>query len=137
MPGVDTVNATASRTLLGLTVTRTTDGQFGNSGPAVKEWVDANIQITPNGTNRVGASHTFTGHVNVNDGLGGGFVSAPDGTVITFTTVDANGATSTPNPPPQCTTSGGTGSCTTTITSPTTGTSTVSAHTTVTVAACR
>ncbi len=94
--------------------------------------VDANIQITPNGTNRVGAPHTFTAHVNVNDGSGG-FVSAPDGTVITFTTVDTNGATSTPNPPTQCTTSGGTGSCSTTITSPTTGVSTVSAHTTVTV----
>ena len=37
--------------------------------------VDANIQITPNGVNRVGATHTFTAHVNVNDGTG--FVNAP------------------------------------------------------------
>ena len=111
--------------------TITTDGVAPNSGPAVKTFVDANIQITPNGTNRVGANHTFTATVNVDDGSGSGFVSAPDGTVITFTTVDTGGATSTPNPPTQCTTTGG--SCTTTITSPTTGTSTVSAHTTVTV----
>ena len=100
--------------------TITTDGVAPNSGPAVKTFVDANIQITPTGTNRVGAPHTFTAHVNVNAGQGAGYVSAPDGTIITFTTID-NGATSTPNPPTQCTTSGGTGSCTTTITSPTTG----------------
>ena len=42
--------------------------------------VDANIQITPpTATNRVGQTHTFTAHVNVNDGSGG-FVNAPDGT---------------------------------------------------------
>ncbi len=44
--------------------------------------VDANIQITPTATNRVGATHTFTAHVNVNDGTGS--VPAPDGTQITF-----------------------------------------------------
>ena len=109
-----------------------TDSSGGNSGDATKVFQDANIQITPNGTNRVGASHTFTAHVNADLGEGGGFQNAPDGTVITFTTVDANGATSTPNPPTSCTTAGGTGSCTTTISSPTTGTSTVSAHTTFT-----
>ena len=48
--------------------------------------VDANIQITPNGVNRVGDTHTFTAHVNVNDGTG--FVNAPDGTQISFT-IDA------------------------------------------------
>src|SRR5262245_6047214 len=60
-----------------------TDGANGNSGDAVKTFVDANIQISPNGTNRIGASHTFTAHVNVNDG--NGFVNAPDGTQISFT----------------------------------------------------
>ena len=53
-------------------------------GDAIKIFLDANIQITPNGTNRVGASHTFTAHVNVNHGDGGGFVNAPDGTLITL-----------------------------------------------------
>ena len=45
--------------------------------------VDANIQITPNGVNHVGQNHTFTAHVNVNDGTGS--TSAPDGTQISFT----------------------------------------------------
>ena len=50
-----------------------TDNSGGNSGDATKIFQDANIQITPNGTNRVGASHTFTAHVNVNLGDGAGF----------------------------------------------------------------
>ena len=91
--------------------------------------VDANIQITPTtDTNPVGASHTFTGHVNVNDGTG--FTNAPDGTQISFTIDSGPGTLGSPNP---CTTSGGTGSCTITLTSATTGTTTVSAHTTLTV----
>src|SRR5262249_37340444 len=70
--------------------------------------VDANIQISPpTATNRVGQQHTFTAHVNVNDGNGP--VSAPDGTTINFTT---NGGASG-----SCTTSGGTGSCSITLTS--------------------
>src|SRR5204863_5965929 len=40
--------------------------------------VDAKISISPNGVNRVGATHTFTAHVDVNDGTG--FVNATDGT---------------------------------------------------------
>jgi hypothetical protein len=92
--------------------------------------VDANISITPNGVNEVGQSHTFTAHVNVNDGSGGGFVSAPAGTPITFTIDSGPG---TPNPPTSCNTVGTTGSCTTTITSAVVGTTVVSAHTTVSV----
>ena len=90
--------------------------------------VDANIQITPNGVNRVGQPHTFTAHVNVNDGTGG-FVNAPDGTVITFTTVDRT-APLDAEPADPVHHGGRHGSCTTTITSPTTGVSTVTAHTT-------
>ena len=61
-----------------------TDGVAPNSGDAVKTFVDANIQITPpTATNPVGTNHVLTGHVNVNAGTGG-FVNAPDGTVITF-----------------------------------------------------
>jgi len=106
-----------------------TDGVSGNSGDAVKTYVDANIQITPSATNRVGAPHTFTAHVNVNPGTG--FVNAPDGTTITFT--NDNSGPGTPNPPTSCVTAAGSGSCTTTITSSVTGSETVSAHTTVTV----
>ena len=62
--------------------------------------VDANIQITPNGVNRVGQTHTFTAHVNVNDGSG--FVNAPDGTQISFTIDSGPGSFTSANP---CTTS--------------------------------
>ena len=59
--GQTTVNASASIPLQGGTnVSVSTNGTGGNSGPAVKTWVDANITITPNDTNEVGAPHTFT-----------------------------------------------------------------------------
>src|SRR5258708_1955532 len=49
----------------GVAVTRATgDGLSGDSGPAVKQYVDANISISPNGVNEVGAPHTFTIIVN-------------------------------------------------------------------------
>src|SRR5262249_52129957 len=88
--------------------------------------VDANIQISPNGVNRVGQQHTFTAHVNVNDGNGAGFVNAPDGTTVAFS---FNGGPFGH----QCTTAGGTGSCTLTYSSPVSGVDTVRAQTAVTV----
>ncbi len=83
-----------------------------NSGDAVKTFVDANIQITPNGVNRVGEPHTFTAHVNVNTGDGNGFVNAPDGTRSASRSTPARAAFTTANP---CTTAGGTGCCTITL----------------------
>jgi len=86
--------------------------------------VDANIQISPNGVNRVGQSHTFVAHMNVNDGSGP--QNAPNGTVVNFS---FNG-----NPPSQqCTTAGGTGSCSITYSSALTGVDTVVASANVTV----
>jgi hypothetical protein len=84
--------------------------------------VDANISISPNGVNRVGQQHTFTAHVNVNDGTG--FANAPDGTMVHFTIDGAPSGLS-------CTTAGGTGSCSVTYTSPVTLVDTVVASTTV------
>jgi hypothetical protein len=112
------------------TITVQTDGTGLNSPDAVKTYVDANIQITPSATNRVGTTHTFTAHVNVNSGNGGGYVPAPDGTQISFTVDSGPGAFTTPNP---CVTAGGTGSCTITLSSSLTGVSTVSAHSTLLV----
>jgi hypothetical protein len=126
------VTGHASATLnLGTPIFVETDGVPPNSGNAVKRFVDANIQITPSGTNPVGATHTFTGHVNVNTGNGAGFVNAPNGTQISFTIDSGPGGFTSANP---CTTAGGTGSCTITLVSATPGTTTVSAHTTVMVA---
>ena len=77
--GTTTANATAALTVLGVALTRDTDpatagigtGPDG-SGPAVKTWVDANIQITPaSANNPVGTNHTLTGHVNVDAGGSG------------------------------------------------------------------
>jgi hypothetical protein len=95
----------------------------------VKTFVDANISISPNGVNRVGQNHVFTAHVNVNDGSGGGFVSAPAGTQISFSIDSGPGSFSTPNP---CTVVAA-GSCQVTLTSASTGVTTVSAHVTLSV----
>ena len=51
--------------------------------------------------NRVGQTHTFTAHVNVNAGDGNGFVNAPNGTQISFTIDSGPGGFTTTNP---CTT---------------------------------
>ena len=74
-----------------------TDGAGANSADAVKTYVDANIQIAPlTATNHIGVTHTFTAHVNVNSGTGG-FLNAPDGTQISFTTDSGPGAFTSAN----------------------------------------
>jgi len=109
-----------------------TNGVAPNGGNAVKTFVDANIQINPpTAVNPVATTHTLTAHVNVNSGTG--FVNAPAGTTITFTLVNTLGATATFVGPASCTTVGTTGSCTAVISSPTAGTTTVKASTTVAV----
>jgi hypothetical protein len=129
-PGVTVVHAATDVTVSGVLLHRETDGANGNSGNATKNWVDANIQISPaNASNPVGTNHTLTGHVNVNTGVGG-FVNAPDGTVISFAIASGPGSFVGPS---SCTTSGGTGSCTVVITSAATGTTVVNASTTVSV----
>jgi RTX calcium-binding nonapeptide repeat (4 copies) len=129
-----TVSGHAASTLLigGVPVHVETDGVPPNSSDAVKTFVDANIQITPQvATNPVGSNHTLTGHVNVN--AGSGFVNAPDGTVISFSLLNASGATATFVGANSCATAGGTGSCTVIINSPTTGTTTTKAMATLSV----
>src|SRR5262249_32040755 len=131
-PGVTVVQATSDIPVGGVVITRTTgtaaNTASGGSGNAQKNWVDANIQITPaTATNPVGTNHVLTCHINVNDGTG--CANAPDGTVCTVSITSGPGTPTTQN----CTTTGGTGSCTATITSSTAGTTTVSASTTVTV----
>jgi hypothetical protein len=128
--GKVTGHATSTLTIGGVPIAVATDGLGNNSGDAVKTFVDARISVSPNGTNRVGASHTFTAHVIVNDGSGVGFVNAADGTSISFAIDSGPGSFTTPNP---CTTVGGTGSCQITLTSSVTGTTSVSAHTAVSV----
>ena len=84
------------------------------------------MQITPDAINPVNTNHVFTGHVNVNDGTG--WTNAPDGTIISFFKHSGPGGFVGND---YCIISGGAGSCTVTITSPTPGTVVVSAHTIV------
>jgi len=129
--GQVTAHASSSLTIAGLLVTVATNGVAPNSGNAVATFVDANVQITPaNATNPLGTNHVLTGHVNVNAGTGGGFVNAPNGTTINFSIVSGPGGFIGPA---TCNTSGGTGSCTVTISSATTGTTKIRAATDVSV----
>jgi uncharacterized repeat protein (TIGR01451 family) len=126
--GKVTAHASSTLAIGGLPFTVSTDGVASNSGDAVKTFVDANIQITPaTAINPISTNHVLTAHVNVNNGSGG-FVNAPNGTQISFTIESGPGSFTTSNP---CTTSGGTGSCTITLTSATTGVTVVSAHVTL------
>src|SRR5262249_38722916 len=60
-----TGHAASTLTINGTSVTVATDGTNGNSGDAVKTFVDANVQVSPlSATNPVGTTHTLTGHVN-------------------------------------------------------------------------
>src|SRR3954454_1142987 len=130
LPGKDTCHAASTLTIDGATITVETNGQNGNSGDAVKTWVDANIQLTPaTATNPVGTNHTLHCHINVNYGSGGPFVNAPAGTVCTVAILSGPGTPATQN----CSTVGTTGSCDAVITSATPGTSTLQATTTVAV----
>ena len=95
-----------------------TDGVAPNSGDAVKTFVDANIQITPNGVNRVGRDAHVHGARERQRGHGDGFVNAPDGTQISFTIDTGPGAFTSANP---CTTAGGTGAARSTCSSAVTG----------------
>ncbi len=129
-PGVTVVNASTDVTVEGILLHRTTNGSNGNSGSATKTWVDANIQISPlTAQDPINDNHILTGHVNVNTGTGG-YVNAPAGTSITLSIQSGPGSLTTTNP---CLTIGTTGSCTVTLTSPTTGTTVIRAATDVTV----
>jgi uncharacterized repeat protein (TIGR01451 family) len=127
--GKVTAHATSTLNVSGTTITVSTSGAAGSSVDAIKTFVDANIQITPpNAINPISTNHVLTAHVNVN--AGAGFANAPDGTQISFTIDSGPGSFTTANP---CTTAGGTGSCSITLTSATPGTTVVSAHVTIVV----
>jgi hypothetical protein len=103
------------------------------SQTTVQQPPDANIQISPQAaTDPVGDNHVLTGHVNLAPD-GSTFGNAPAGTTINFSLSNAGGATATFVGPSSCVTVDGTGSCTVTISSPTAGTTTIHATTTVVV----
>src|SRR4029079_5621335 len=104
------------------TFTVQTDGAAGNSGDAVKTYVDARISITPNATNEVGQPHTFTVTLTKDTGTGTFVPAANEHVDVTLT--DSNGAAHTAATG-TCTTGGANtnaaGQCTITFSSPTAG----------------
>lgn len=122
-------NATATVSMGGTTVVRSTSGNAGpgGSGPAAKIYVDARIKLGSDGVNEVGHPHTIAGTVEINNGSG--WLPAPDGTTIGYLIFDGPGALSAPS----CDTGGGTGSCSITLTSTTPGVTHVNASTKVDV----
>ena len=110
-------------------LSRTTDGTAGSSGPAQMNWVDANIQIAPaTATNPVGTNHTLTITVNTS----GGTIAAGGGTA-TASIASGPGSFVGAN---TCTYTGGSASasCTVVITSATVGTTKVSATSSIPLA---
>ena len=104
----------------------------GGSGPATKKFVDAKISIAPDQTNRVGGTHTFTVTVQQDTSAAGSFIAAP-GVTVTGGIVNSNGSTSAFQGGVNTCVTGAAGTCTLTITGPTTGIATVSASAPVTV----
>ena len=133
-PGATTLHASSTLGVGGLTLSRATaDSKPGDSGDAVKTFVDANMQITPPAANNpIGKNHTLIGHVNVNAGSGG-YVNAPDGTTISFSVTNTGGASAVFVGASSCQTSGGSGSCSVVIVSSTAGTTTTRASTDIVV----
>ena len=139
--GLFTVNASAVFTIGGVTITRSTNGSGGNSGPATKRFVDAQIDLSPlTATNPVNQAHTVTATVQQDDGLPSGapgdgatgFGPAPNGVTVTFSLLN-NTAGATFVAGNTCVTAGGTGTCTIQINSATPGGVDIHATTTFSV----
>ena len=142
--GTTTVNASVTLTVAGVSVTRDTDPGTagilagpGGTGPADKDWVDAEIILDPlTDTNEVGQPHTVT--VEVNKDPGTGMVDATVGDV-SWTFTDGGGAVAIFDAGASTCDDGGTdnldadGKCTIVFTSNGAGTTTVNAAVTLTV----
>jgi hypothetical protein len=135
--GVITGHATVDVNIAGTILTRATDGQSGNSGDAVKTYVDATIDIAGDDTNRVNDPHTFTVTVKTDSGDGNGLQPA-SGVVVTPTLTDTNGATAVVDDTPDTDTTcddgtNSSGVCVVKFVSSTTGVTTGTASASVTV----
>ena len=126
--GDNTISATSDVDVNGITITRTTDGTGNNSGPANKTYADAKISIDPpDATNEVGDEHVVT--ATVMEDTGSGFVAAA-GETVTFS-IDSGDATFVGGID-SCVTDGS-GQCSVSIVSNTTGDNTISATSDVNV----
>ena len=86
------IHATATFSVGGVSLTRSTDGTGNNSADANKVYVDGQIDVSPlTATNGINEPHTVTATVQQDDGLPSsegdgvdGFGPVPDGTTVTF-----------------------------------------------------
>ena len=125
--GTVTGHAAASVTIQGTVFTVETNGQAGNSGDALKRFVDASVTIAASAVNAVGNEHTFT--INVTPLAAGATIDSvtitPSLSPVPVAPQTTSNTCATP------TLSSGVYSCTLTVNSPTPGTFTANASTTV------
>lgn len=98
--GTVTINGYTTFTVAGRSLSRDTDPNTaatsgpGGTGPVTKTYVDASIALSPlTATNSTTEPHTITAAVKQNLGTGGGFVNAPNGTIVVFSLANNSGAT--------------------------------------------
>lgn len=132
-PGTFTAHASTSVISGATTFYIETDGSGGNSSDATKEYVGAQIALSPlTATNDINQTHQITATIVINPGPNE--TLAPDGQLVTFTLANSSGATAAfVGGVDSCTTSGGTGACSVTIDSATAGTVTVNGFASVVV----
>ncbi|HUQ78348.1 MAG TPA: SpaA isopeptide-forming pilin-related protein [Patescibacteria group bacterium] len=143
--GIVTGTASATVVIGSSSFAVSTDGQAGNSGPAVKRFVDAQIDLSPlTATNIVGQVHEVTATVQQNDGLaanvGGGdattgFGPAPTGTVVSFSLNDNTAGAAFVGGVASCTITNSLGTCKVSINTTTAGSVDIHATTTFSVSA--
>src|SRR5260370_1279177 len=134
--GQNTVNATTTFSVSGVSLTRATgDGISSDSGPGTKTWVDAysKLALQPPrdeiNTSANTTGETVTANVFQNDGLGLGYVPAPDGTTVNLSLSGVGSFSSSSTvTSTSCITAAGT--CSVTIFSSSAGQTTVNASTT-------
>src|SRR5450756_900225 len=129
--GTNVINATATWTVNGVSITRTTGDNLHLDGSNVqKTFVDASISLSPlTKTNFVGTNHTITATVTQDLGTGSGPVPAPAGVTVTFSIVSGDATFFGPS---TCLTDIN-GMCSIQITSPNAGNNVIHATTTFTV----
>src|SRR5262249_41392104 len=105
-PGQTTIHATYTTSVGGVSITRSTgDSHAGDSADATKNWVDANLAISPlTASNEIGKNHVITATVNTNDGSGSGY-QLTGGVVVQFSLTNDATATASFVGPSSCTTS--------------------------------
>ncbi|MFC2105366.1 lamin tail domain-containing protein, partial [Candidatus Bipolaricaulota bacterium] len=95
-PGSVYIRASATVAVGGIPLTRQTDGTGNNSDDAGKTYVHARMTFGPDeATNVVGDPHTFTAHLQINDGTGW---SNADGETISIVKTSGPGLLSPPGP---------------------------------------